>query len=143
MPIDTQGLKDEIRRLTLILELANDPKSRETLERFVTPSKNGHKSTTAGKPAVTQVPLGLVSGSAQSRQGRYGLMARYAYEVLSDSPQTPQQIADQMILKGFQFPKGQPKYLVGDALRNLESKGSAKRSPELGKFGATQWLKAS
>ena len=141
MPIDTQALKAEIKRLSMILELANDPKSREALERFVTPSKNGHKSNTTEKPTNTQVSLGLQAAPPPSRKGRYGLMARYAYEALTSAPQTPQQIADQMILKGFQFPKGEPKYLVGDALRNLEGKGKAKRATEVGKFGATQWTK--
>ena len=143
MPIDTQALKDEIRRLSLILELANDPKSREALERFVTPSKNGHKGHPAEKPVNRQVSLGLEPSASQSRKGRYGLMAKFTYEVLGETPQTPDQISDQVKLRGFQFPKGEPKYLIGDALRSLEKKGKAKRLPEKGPFGATLWVKAS
>ena len=143
MPIDTEAIKDEIRRLSLILELANDPKAREALERFVVPSKNGHKPNTHEKPVNPQVPLGLEHSASQPRAGRYGLMSKCTAEVLSETPQTPAQIADQVKLKGFQFPKGEPKYLIGDALRSLEKKGKAKRLPEKGPFGAALWVIAS
>jgi hypothetical protein len=145
MPIDTEGLKDEIRRLSMILELANDPKSREALEKFVKPNGNGHKPNAPKRPAnpeVSEVSLALSSTPASdSKASRYGLMAKLAYEALSSTPQSPEQIANVMIANGFQFAKGEPKYLVGDALRSLEAKGKAKRLPERGPYGAIQWIK--
>ncbi len=143
MPIDIQELDAEIRRLTMIRELANDPKSREALERFVKPNGNGHKPQVPKPPANSGVStLGLPLIPTNPPKRKYGEMARLAYEVLSSTPQSPEQIAAAMVAAGFQFQtKEVPKYVIGDALRSLELKGKAKREAERGAFGATLWTK--
>jgi hypothetical protein len=143
MPIDIQELDAEIRRLTMIRELANDPKSREALERFVKPNGNGHKPQPPKPSANSEVStLGLPSVPTNPPKRKYGEMAKLAYEVLSSTPQSPEQIAAEIAGKGFQFSAREtPKYVIGDALRSLEVKGKAKRATERGAFGATLWTK--
>jgi hypothetical protein len=142
MAFDLQELDAEIRRLTLIRELANDPKSREALERFVKPNGNGSKPHTPEKAVDPKVSSLALTSPENPPKRKYGLMAKLAYEVLTSTPQTPEQIAAQMMAKGFQFEaKEVPKYIIGDALRGLETKGKAKRASEKGPFGATLWTR--
>lgn len=135
MHLDKEKLDQEFRIIQLLKELTEIPGWQKSLERYVT--TNGAGTAPSGKSA-TQQPDGQVPVWVPKR----GQLRHYALQVLSATPQTIEQITDQMVAKGFKSrTQGHPRVLVAEGLRNMAKSGEAKRLDQKGPYGASLWTK--
>jgi hypothetical protein len=135
MPLDKHKVDAESRRWELFRELVRDPEGVAMLERFITPNGK-HRA----KPASTEKSVDTAGSRNKPQPRKYGEMRRYALQVLTSTPQTIDQILEQMVAAGFEPMAKSPKASLTRVLDKLETKGQAKKAGKA-RYGTFTWTK--
>lgn len=122
-----EAIQAKIRKYQMLLELADDPETREMLKSLVVANGNGHQPS-------HQTSSGPVKLTTDKTKPPYGHLKKTVFEVLSSAknPITTDGIVEEMRKRNFEFKSKTPSVAVNEALNTLLEDEKARISGTVG-----------